>query len=149
MKKILPLLLAAVFLTAAAGLAGHSSLARYRSGGAGSDSARTAGFLVEAGTPELKSGDAVLDLNDPDDCVVYEIEIVNRSETDVDYEAVVTGLREWVQAEVSNGRGSLTANGGSVRITVTLRAGTGGLHGAGDLTELALSVSAVQKKEGT
>lgn len=81
----------------------------YRTKSEGADSARVAAFDVEITTPVPVSDNAVLDLNDPDDMVVYRFDVVNHSEVPIYYRLYAENVPEGFRAVFSEGEGELEA----------------------------------------
>jgi len=96
--------------------------ARYVTARTGRVEARVASFLVEAGTPELRSTDATLDCNTANDSVVYAFTVRNRSEVDVIYAVSAEGVSDSVLLTVSPASGELAANSGTQEVTLAFTA---------------------------
>ena len=116
-RRILLVLLTLCLSTWAAALV-EATNARYVTRTSGS--VRVASFLVETGEPVLQSADGIIDCNVPEDRVDFSLSIRNRSEVVVEYQVRIEGLPDPIAAEILNGNGILSANGGETAVTLSL-----------------------------
>ena len=115
---------AAVLLSIAVSYAAFTAIettaARYRTGSAGETAVRVAKMRLDVTDPVLKSPDEILDCNLDSDAIIYEMEVRNRSEVDMDFQVSTSGQGENITVNIVPETGELAANSGSETVTVTL-----------------------------
>ena len=98
------------------------TVSKYATGTGAGTAVRIATFQVTADDPVLLSADEIIDCNDPDDEIRYEITVRNPSETDVLYSVQTAGCGTNVRAAITPEGGFLPALSGSETVTVVLTA---------------------------
>ncbi len=96
--------------------------ASYATGTGAGTAVRSATFQVAADDPVLLSADEIIDCNDLDDEIRYQITVRNPSETDILYSVQTAGCGANVRAVITPEQGSLPALNGEETITVVLTA---------------------------